>query len=433
MTILLYFGPRDVQRAGPDAGCARCPLRGSGAALSGGATRRAFLLTLRHMAQRGAAPSYAVLPPPPPPGAWQLPHAVDPRLAPQHYPMNNQYRNQLAAPAPRQGREGREEQWQCPSCNLLNWVSRQRCRECRFKQEQCLPGEDLPPPRRRRHRPPSSRARTPSTPPHASRPRGSPPGSGSKDGPAGDQPAVAPSPVRKLADLKAALESLRAAQAPEAVLNPLEEEVARAQAEVRGSKPIGQRLDAARAALKKTEARAEAAAASVAAAQERHVKLEEARLSKARGLQELENEFALQAGAPQSKVEELADAVKSALNFPGQEYNIAALRAAYARYLEEPAVTAVRQPAQGDAPATTPRGAASPARAPGTPVAAAPKRPAGPDAAGTTPSGATGADETCMQLALFQGPPLGSPDLAMDGSPEKKKGKKTGAPLVSFA
>ena len=433
MTILLYFGPRDVQRAGPDAGCARCPLRGSGAALSGGATRRAFLLTLRHMAQRGAAPSYAVLPPPPPPGAWQLPHAVDPRLAPQHYPMNNQYRNQLAAPAPRLGREGREEQWQCPSCNLLNWVSRQRCRECRFKQEQCRPGEDLPPPRRRRHRPPSSRARTPSAPPHASRPRGSPPGSGSKDGPAGDQPAVAPSPVRKLAELKAALESLRAAQAPEAVLNPLEEEVTRAQAAVRGSKPIGQRLDAARAALKRTEARAEAAAASVAAAQARHVKIEEDRLDKARELQELESEFALQAGAPQSKVEGLADAVKSALNFPGQEYNIAALRAAYARYLEDPSAAAVQQPAPAQAPATTPGGAASPERVAGTTVAAAPKRPAGSQAAGATSAGEPAAPASSLQLALFQGPPPAPTDMALDGLPEKKKGKKDGGPQVSFA
>ena len=80
------------------------------------------------------------------------------------------------------------------------------------------------------------------------------------------------------------MESLRAAQAPDAVLNPLVEEVARAQAAVRGSKPIGQRLDAARAAFKKTEARVEAAAASVVAAQERHAKLEETRQAKVREL-----------------------------------------------------------------------------------------------------------------------------------------------------
>ena len=79
-----------------------------------------FLPFRHHMAQRSAAPSYALLPPPPPPGAWQLPHAVDPRLAPQHYPMSNQFLNQPPMPAPRLGREAREEQWQCPSCSLLN-------------------------------------------------------------------------------------------------------------------------------------------------------------------------------------------------------------------------------------------------------------------------------------------------------------------------
>ena len=62
---------------------------------------------------------------------------------------------------------------------------------------------------------------------------------------------------------------------------------------------------------------------------------------------ELESEFALQAGAPQSKVEGLADAVKAALSSPGQEYNIAALRAAYARYLEEPAAAAAQEAALG--------------------------------------------------------------------------------------
>ena len=384
------------------------------------------------MAQRTAAPSYALLPPPPPPGAWQLPHAVDPRLAPQHYPMNNQYKNQPAAPPPRQARERREEQWQCPSCGLLNWVSRQRCRECRFQQDHCRPGEPLPPPRRRRNRPTSSRFRTPSTPPRDRRPRSSPPDSGSKDGHADEHPASAPPPEKKLAELKTALESLRAARAPDSVLNPLVEEVARAQAAVRGSKPIGQRLDAARAAHKKTEARAEAAAASVVAAQERLAKFEEARQTKARELLELESEFALQAGAPPSRVDGLADAVKAALSSPGQEYNIAALRAAYARYLEEPAAAAAQTAAPGAAPAQA-SGEPAPASAPASPVAVAPKRPAGTQAASAASDASMGGTAPCLQLALFQGPAIGSPDLQPDGSPEKKKGKKAGGALVTFS
>ena len=346
--------------------------------------------------------------------------------------MNNQYKNQPAAPAPRQAHERREEQWQCPSCSLLNWVSRQRCRECRFQQEHCRPGEVLPPPRRRRHRPPSSRVRSPSTPPNARRPRSSPPASGSKDGHAGDQPAAAPSPDRKLAELKAALESLKAAQAPEAVLKPLAEEVARAQAAVRGSKPIGQRLDAPRAALRRTEVRAEAAAASVAAAQERHAKLEEARQNKARELLELESEFALQAGAPQSKVEELADTAKAALSSPGQEDNIAALRAAYARYLEEPAAAAAQEAVLGAASAPAPK-AAAPAGAPVTPVAAASKRFAGMEASGSASGGAMELAAPCLQLALFKSPPVGSPDLPPDGSPEKNKSKKAGGSLATLS
>ena len=57
---------------------------------------------------------------------------------------------------------------------------------------------------------------------------------------------------------------------------------------VKGSKPIGQRLDAARAALRRSEARAEAAGAALAATQERHAKAEDERQHKARELQELE-------------------------------------------------------------------------------------------------------------------------------------------------
>ena len=133
---------------------------------------------------------------------------------------------------------------------------------------------------------------------------------------------------------------------------------------------------------------------------------------KACELLDLESEFALSKGAPQGKVEELANAVKAALDSPGQEYNIAALRAAYARYLEEPAEPATQEALlQAAAPATAPA------------AAAAAKRPAGEEEAGTkaaSPSDQPG----CLALALFHGGTGASLEPGAGGSPEKKKGKK---------
>ena len=67
-----------------------------------------------------------------------------------------------------------------------------------------------------------------------------------------------------------------------------------------------------------------------------------------------------------------------------------------------------------------------------TPVAVAPKRPAGTQAASAASGGSMEVVAPCLQLALFQGPDAGSPDLQPDGSPEKKKGKKAGGTLVTF-
>ena len=281
-------------------------------------------------------------------------------------------------------------------------------------QEHCRLGEvPREPPRRRRRRRPSVGPRSPS-PVKNRRPRSSPPVSGFKDGRSAEQPTAIPSPDKKLAELKAALESLKAAQAPEAVLKPLAEEVAKAEAAVRGSKPIGQRVDAARAALRRTEARAQASAAALVAAQERHAKSEQERELKSRELLDLESEFALSKGAPLGKVEELVNAVKAALSSPGQEYNIAALRTAYARYLEERA-----QPATQEALLQ----AAAPTAGPAAAAAVAAKRPAGEEEAGTT-AASPSAPPGCLAMELFRGGTGVSLEQGADGSPEKKKGKK---------
>ena len=187
---------------------------------------------------------YAAPPPPPPPVIWT---GRTPAPHPGHH----------AAP------RVREAQWLCAVCNLLNWQSRPRCRECGTPANILNPTQVRPdsPPRRRRHR----QEAAPTLPPWAAAPRLAP---SAPALPAGSSAEPAPA-ARKLQALKDALEALKTADAPADMQAPLREEITKMEEEARQSQPLGQRLDHARAALRKAETKMEAAATASLAAREK--------------------------------------------------------------------------------------------------------------------------------------------------------------------
>ena len=229
-------------------------------------------------------------------------------------------------------------QWVCACCNLLNWDSRRNCRKCGASQRLAhgaIPRPESPPRRRR--------ARNEPHPRHAMRPPlvapAPPPAAtfmpppASMAGPPAAEPAV-PLPLHKrIQALKEALEALRVANAPPALSEPLHTELQNAEEDLRRRQPMGRQLDHARAALRKAETKLEAANTSLRHAAERQERAEEERTKRAKELQTLEEELAADA-PPLAKAEELAAAVAAALDSPAQ-YNVAALRAAYARYTDE--------------------------------------------------------------------------------------------------
>ena len=223
-------------------------------------------------------------------------------------------------PAPRM----REAQWLCAVCNLLNWQSRPRCRECGTPANVVNPAQIRPdsPPRLRRYR-----QEVPQTlPPWAAAPRPALSAPASRAGPSAE-PVPA---VKKLQALKEALEALKTADAPADMQGPLREEIMRLEEEARQSQPLGQRLDHARAALRKAETKMEAAATASLAAREKLNRMEE-REKRAQELAELEVQLA-STGPPPARAEALAAAVAAALAAPTTPYHLAALTAAYARY-----------------------------------------------------------------------------------------------------
>ena len=242
----------------------------------------------------------------------------------------------------------REAQWVCAGCNLLNWVSRQRCRECRPYPQihgQAPPAEGSPP-RRRRQR--QEQAVGPSAAPtHECGPSGKtpPPPNASRAGQPVASDAQSPSAAQKIQGLKDAMEALRKAHAPDAVLQPLHDEPKRAELEARRHLPMGQRLDSARSACKKAEAKAHQAQQAFQAAQECLDKANEEKQLRQKEFEEIENEVSAEAGAS-GKAEALARAVKLALEGSAGPYHIAALRAAYARYEEDENATA--RPLRGE-------------------------------------------------------------------------------------
>ena len=122
------------------------------------------------------------------------------------------------------------------------------------------------------------------------------------------------------------------AKAPEAVLVPLRTEHDRLEAAARVARPIGQRLDAARSAMRKADARAAVALSALAAATEKDAKAVGQQTTCAAELAALGEE--LRASARNGQVDDLAEAVEAALKNPAAAYSHATLQAAFARYGE---------------------------------------------------------------------------------------------------
>ena len=253
-------------------------------------------------------------------------------------------------------------QWKCAECGLLNWPSRRKCRECRQRH---MPGARGPatasPPRSHRRRDggrdddaaagrrqqQGGRVRATSSPPKL---RGA--GPAPPESPSGQNQAD-----RKVTALRDALDSLQKAQASDATVQPLRDELKRLEDEIASARPIGQRLDAARAALRRAETKHATAQTALDAAQQRVDAAAKHRSEKVAHMLKLEEEFrkAGDVEAPQARAAELAAAAEAAIRQPGNGYSLAALEAAIARFRQsgDPACRAEPPPAtpprQGEA------------------------------------------------------------------------------------
>ena len=254
-------------------------------------------------------------------------------MAPPPPPTGQTHDRQVPDYRTRLDAERDQAQWCCSSCNLLNWPSRCRCRECKTRRTGLDPrewalqeGGTASPPRRHRRRE-SERRRTSSPPSPLSVGR-----LPSQDGRSADA-SGSPLGDKHATAVREALAAFKLAQAPEAVLVPLQTELSRLEAAARVARPIGQRLDAARSAMRKSEARTAAAASALAAATEKNNKAMEEQTACAVELASLEEE--LRASAKQDgQADDLAEAVEATLRNPTAAYSHATLQAAFARYAE---------------------------------------------------------------------------------------------------
>ena len=260
---------------------------------------------------------------------------------------------QPLAPAPM---ADQQPQWKCAECGLLNWPSRRKCRECRQRH---TPGARGPatasPPRNHRRRDggrdddaaagrrqqQGGRVRANSSPPKL---RGA--GAAPPESPSGQNQAD-----RKVAALRDALDSLQKAQASDATVQPLRDELKRLEDEIASARPIGQRLDAARAALRRAETKHATAQTALDAAQQRVDAAAKHRSEKVAHMLKLEEEFrkAGDVEAPQARAAELAAAAEAAIRQPGNGYSLAALEAAIARFRQSG-----DPPGRAEPPPTTP-------------------------------------------------------------------------------
>ena len=308
-----------------------------------------------------------------------------------------------------------QAQWCCSGCNLLNWLSRRRCRECKTRRigkdprEWALQaGRAASPPRRHRRRD-SERRRTssPPSPPSVERPHSR---DGRNAGAAGSPPGD-----KRVAAVREAPAALRTAQAPESVLGPLQDELRRLEAAARVARPIGQRLDAARAAMSKAEARVAAMLTALTAATEKNVRAMADQEASATELAALEEE--LRASARDGQTDDLAEAVEAALKNPAAAYSHATLQAAFARYAENKKDKDKDQkgaPAPARAATAAPKAVRSPVakRAPAAAMTAAEARGIASEARGA------------LALALTDGSPMQEDGQGHEAEEEDALGNK---------
>ena len=186
------------------------------------------------------------------------------------------------------------EEWLC-GCGITNWDDRRRCRECRAPSRAAAA----------RGHPSSTTPRSWPSPPADAFPS-LPPGA----------PAPPPQPLRpkqQVAALQSALAAARAAGAPEGVLDGLRDaalDAGRAQAD---SRPLGARLDSARAKAARAATRCEATAMAAQAAADAHLAALDEKRSIDDRLAVLEAEVADCARAPPGPAS-LADGIRELLD-----------------------------------------------------------------------------------------------------------------------
>jgi hypothetical protein len=194
--------------------------------------------------------------------------------------------------SPQVDRAPREE-WLC-GCGTTNWDDRRRCRECRAPVRAaaalCQPNSTAP---RSWPSPPADAfpplpPRVPAPPPHTLRPK------------------------QQVAALQSALAAARAAGAPEDVIEGLRDAVLDAGRAAADSRPLGARLDSARAKAARAATRCEAAAMAAQAAADAHLAALDEKRKVDDWLAALEAEVADCAKTPPGPVS-LADGVRELL------------------------------------------------------------------------------------------------------------------------
>ena len=172
-------------------------------------------------------------------------------------------------------REGqRKPEWRCMGCDTMNFMSRPCCRRCGTSMSS----------------PAASGAKQPKKAPDQKQPTAA----SSRQAPAGP-----PKPAARVAALERAAAAAREGDAPVEAREAIERELAAAKAEVASARPLGARLDSARASVRRAKAKVETTEAALAKAKAQH---EEAIQSVSRAedeLKALEDNVAAASG-PQS-------------------------------------------------------------------------------------------------------------------------------------
>ena len=176
-------------------------------------------------------------------------------------------------------------EWTCPTCGTTNFMTRWACRQCPVEQSD------------------SARERVAQTgaQPMAQKPTGGPtsltqqrlpPGSVWADSPQTQRPAA------RIAALEKARSAASHAGAPEDALVAMDRELADLRSQAASSRPLGARLDSAKAKLAKAESKVEAADAQLARSMQQLEEARRQRRAAEEALTELQAEVPLQARNP---------------------------------------------------------------------------------------------------------------------------------------